>query len=130
MIERRADDRFAHRIARALDVGRLAKKKAHALSADLRDAGKVDLIPRDGREIDLEIAAVENFALRRVDRQRYGTRDRMVHVDEFYAETTQFDLVSRSDADELRLVDPLFAQFVVRQREGEFGAVDGLRNVF
>ena len=113
-----------------LDVRRFTEKKIYPLPSDFRNARQVDLIARDRREIDLKIAAVINSALRRIDEQRDRTGDRMVYVDELDTETAELDLVAGFYADELRLVDVLFAQFVVCQSEREFRSVYGHVDLF
>ena len=130
MIERGAHHRFTHRITGTLHIRRFAEQEFHPFPADLGNAGQVDLPARDGREIDLEVAAVEDPAVGRIDAERDRARDGMVHVDKFNAETAEFDLVARLHAHQMRLVDALFAQFVVRQRQCQLGAVYGRLHFF
>ena len=130
MVERGAYHRFAHRVSLPLHVRGFAQQKVDAFPSDLGNAGKVYLVARDGRQVYLEVAAVEDASLRRVDAQRHRARDRMVHIDEFHAETAEFDLILGLDATHIHLVEAVFAQFVVRERERQFGSEHGRADLF
>lgn len=130
MIERGTDHCFAHRVPLPLDVRRFAEQEFYAFPPDLRDAGQVDRLARNGRKVDLEIAAVEDTAVGRIDAQRHRARDGMVDVDKFDGKAPQLDPIAGADGVHLHLVEPMLAQFVVRQSEGEFRRVDGHIDLF
>ena len=130
MVERGADDRFAHGVTGALDVGRFAQQKFDPFPADLRNARKIDRFARDGRQVDLKVAAVEDLAVGRVDAQRHRTRDGVVDVDKFHRKAAELDFIARFYGVHLHLVEPMLAQLVVGESQREFGAVDGHVDLF
>ena len=69
-LERFADDFLTRRVARTLDVGRVAHQRKQSLLAKLTDADKVDHLTGNRRQVDLEVARVQDGAQRRGNRQR------------------------------------------------------------
>ena len=61
-LERFADDFLTRRVARTLDVGRVAHQRKQSLLAQLTDADKVDHLTGNRRQVDLEVARVQDGA--------------------------------------------------------------------
>ena len=87
----------------SLGVRRIAQQREDALPAQLAEARQIDHLAVDGREIDLEVAGVDDRADRRENRKAAGIGDRMVDSDEFDRQLAQPDLIAGLDDVELRL---------------------------
>ena len=125
VLERRADDLLAHRVPGALDVGGLAEIEKHALFAVFGDLFQIDGLARHGRQVDLEVAAMKDDPVRRLDRKRHRPRDGVIDVDEIDGERPRLDAVVRRDGAFRDVVHAVFAQFVVDERKRQLGAVEG-----
>ncbi|MFR6424645.1 MAG: hypothetical protein ACLUNO_02970 [Oscillospiraceae bacterium] len=74
-VKRLADDLLARRVARTLDVGRVAHQREHALLAQLDRCARRSIIsPETGVRSILKSPVCTNGAERRVDGQRDGIR--------------------------------------------------------
>ena len=124
MLECRADNLFAHRIAGALDIGGFTQIEQHALLAVFGNLGKVDGTSRNGCEVDLEIAAVENDAVRRLNGERQRTRNGVVYVDKIDGEHARAHAVLGLNGTFDDVVHAVFAQFVIDKRERQLGAIE------
>ena len=74
------------REARALGVRRVGQEQPHALAADLAEAGEVGAAAVDRREVDLEVAGVQDRAGGRAVRDRERVRHRVRHRHELAVE--------------------------------------------
>ena len=89
-----------------------------------REALEVEAVPIDGRLVHLEIAGVDDGALRRLDRETERTRDAVRHLDELHRERTEADLLSGLHPLEMLLVrQVVLAQLARREAEREIAAV-------
>ena len=129
MFERRSHDLFAHRIAGALDVGGFSEIEKHALFAVFGDLRKVDGLAGNGRQIDLEVAAVEDDPVRRLDGERHGSCDGVIDIDEVDREAPGLDAVLGSDGVLDHVVQAVLAELVVDERQGQFGSIDRRRRI-
>ena len=67
--QHRADARLRRRVAGLLGVGGVGQQQADALvGCDRADAGEVGAAAVDRREVELEVAGVQDHALGRVER--------------------------------------------------------------
>ena len=83
----RTDAGLARRVPVLLRVRRIAQQQAHALvGGDGTDARQVGATSVHGREIQLEVARVQDDPLRRVHGHREGVRNRVRHGDELHVE--------------------------------------------
>jgi hypothetical protein len=89
-VEALHDDALGGRIALALDVRGVAQQGQHALVAELAEAGQVDHAVLGGG-VDFKVAGHDDGADRRLDRERDGVGDRVVHVDELHGEAAGLD---------------------------------------
>ena len=125
LLERLADDLLARGVARALDVGRVAHQREQTLLAQLADAHEVDHLAGDRRQVDLEVARVQDGAERRGDGERYRIRDRMVGVDELDLEAAEPDRVTGADMVELDLLGhPVLGELGLDDAAGQTGRID------
>ena len=60
--------------ALAIDVGAVGEQRQHAGGAELGEPVEVDVLAVERRLVDLEIAGVDDDAVRRRDRQRDAVR--------------------------------------------------------
>ena len=86
-------------------------------SPTARDAGEVGRLAVDRRLIELEVAGVKDRAHRRAQRQRAGTRDRVVDVDELGLDLAVAHAVARLDRRELGFAELLLARLRLDQRD-------------
>ena len=78
------------------------------------------------REIDLEIAGMNNHAHRRLDRQRHAIHQRVCHPNGLDGERPDGELHLGLDLDQFDLIRKLVLfQLVVYVGQRELGAVDG-----
>ena len=123
--ERLADLGFAHGVALALDVGRFAQERQHALRAKLGKAGQVRDLPVNGREVHFEVAAEHHRARRAGNRQRHRARDGVVDVDKAHLEAAQTDFIARTHHIERHACDTVLLELEVHQRKRQLRAVQG-----
>ena len=69
-------------VAAPIDVRAVAEHRQHALGAQLREAVQVERLAAERRLIDLEVAGVDQHALRRADRHRHAVRHAVRDADE------------------------------------------------
>ena len=122
----RNDGAFAGRVAGALHVGRVLQQGQHAALAVLGKGVQVEGLVVERREIDLEVAGVDDDADRRIDGQRHAVHQRVGDADRLDGERADGELLLRRDLDELGFVEQLVLfelAFDIGQRE--LGGVDG-----
>ena len=121
---------LAHGVARALHVGGIRHQQLDAAGADGSQALEVRRLSRHGRKVNLEVPRVHHDAHRRMNRQRAGARDGVVHVDEFHAEAARHDGIAGLHLGELHLVaHVMLLELEVHQRAGKPRGIDGRGNL-
>ena len=112
-----------------IGVGGVGQEQADALvGGDGTDAGQVGEAAVDGREIELEIAGVEDDSLRRVERRGHAMGNRVGHGDELDVERSDLTALAIGHRDELgateeaRLLDA-----IAGETQGEGRTEDGER---
>ena len=124
-LERFADDFLTRRVARTLDVGRVAHQRKQSLLAQLTDADKVDHLTGNRRQVDLEVTRVQDGAQRRGDRQRNRIRNGVVGVDKLDLEAAELNRITGAHAVHLDLLGHLvLGQLGFDDAAGQSGRVD------
>lgn len=98
---------LTRRVARTLDVGRVAHQRKQSLLAQLTDTDKVDHLTGNRRQVDLEVTRVQDGAQRRGDRQRNRIRNGVVGVDKLDLEAAEFNRITGAHAVHLDLLGHL-----------------------
>ena len=114
---------LGRRIPLALDVGRVRQQQQDTLGGVLGQTLQIGGSVVDRRLVELEVAAVDDRAERRADRQRHGVDDRVGHVDRFDRERSHLPRLARPHHLELRRVEQvvlaqLLGQQARRHRRG------------
>ena len=123
-----ADGALARRRPLLLGVGAVAEQQQDTLVADAREPGQVGRLALHRRGVDLEVARVHDDARGRSHDQRARVRDRMRGVHPFDVEAAERLGVAGPHRVQLRCLDePVLAQLVAQESEGQRGAVDGHR---
>ena len=120
------DGAFAGRVAGALDIGGVLQKGEHAAFAVFGEGMQVEGLVVERREIDFEVAGVDDDADRRVDGERDAVDQRVGDADGLDGEGAEGELFFRRDLDQRDFVEELMLfelAFDVGQRE--LGGVDG-----
>ena len=87
--QHRADTGLRRRVTVFFGVGRVGQQQADAfVGRDRADAGQVGATAVDRREVELEVAGVQDHALRCVDGDRVRVRHRVGDRDELDVERT------------------------------------------
>src|SRR5580692_10709492 len=97
-------------MARALGIGGVGEHAEHALVADRRDSGEIGRLAVDRRLVEFEVAGMEDRSHRRPQRERAGSRDRMIHVNELGLDRAVTNAAARLDLCELDLPEFLLAR--------------------
>ena len=129
---RGADRRLRRREARTLGVGRVGEQEADAAVAagDLAEQREVGVAAVDRREVELEVAGVDDRALGREVRDRESVRHRVRDRDELALDRPDAPPFAVGHGDELGAIEhPRFFDAVAGQRERERRAVDRHRDV-
>ena len=124
--QHRTDAGLGRRVTRFLGVGRVGQQQADALvGGDGSDAGEVGATSVDRREIELEVAGVEDDSLRRVDRDRVRVGHRVGDGDELDVERTDHPPLAVLDDDQIGLAHQAgFFDAVAGQAERDRGSED------
>ena len=125
--ERRADGGFRGGEARAFGIRAVRQQHQHPTgpARDLTEASEVRTPPVDRREVDLEVAAVQDRALRRVVRRRERVRHRVGDRDELDVEGADLSALAVADRNQLGAVEqPRLLDAGAGQAERERRAVD------
>ena len=85
LLERVFDVRFRAGVAAAIDVRAVAEHRQHAFGAELREAVQIERLAVERRLIDLEVAGVQQHALRRAHDHRHAVRHAVRDADELDA---------------------------------------------
>ena len=111
---------------RLLGVGRVGHQQPDALvGRDRADAGEVGAAAVDRREVELEVAGVQDDTLRRVHRDRVGVRHRVGDGDELDVERADHPPLAVLDDDQVGLAQqPGLLDAVAGQAERDRRAVD------
>ena len=124
---RGADRRLRRREARPLGVRRVGQQQAHAAVAarELAEQREVGAAAVDRREVELEVAGVDDRARGREERDREAVRHRVRDRDELAVDRADAAALAVGDRDQLGAVEHArFLDAVARQRERERRAVD------
>ena len=84
-------------VAAAIDVGAVAEHRQHALGAQLREAVQVERLAVHRRLVDLEVAGVQQHALRRADHHGDAVGHAVRDADELQREGADGDDVAGLD---------------------------------
>ena len=129
--QHRADTALARRVTRLLGVGGVGQQQADAvLVGDATDARQIGDAAVDGREVELEVAGVQDHALRCVERGGEPVGHRVGDGDELAVEGPDAPPLAVDHGDELGAVEQArLLDAAARQAERERGAVDRERQV-
>ena len=120
------DGPLARRRPLLLRVGAVAEQQQHALVADARQPCQVGRLALHRRAVDLEVARVHDDAGGRAHHERACVRDGVGRVHPFDVEAAERARVARAHRVQLgRLDEPVLAQLVAQEAEGQRRAVDG-----
>src|ERR1017187_9493667 len=126
LVEARNDGPLAGRVAGALDVGRVLKERQDAALAVLGKGVQVECHLVERRQIDFEVAGVDDYADRCFNGQGHAIDQRVSDANGLDDEGTDSELFLGSDFDELDVVEQLVLfklAFDISQRE--LGGIDG-----
>ena len=117
--------------ARRIRIGGVSHQQPDAgIVGEGADTAEVGAAPVDRGEVELEVARVQDHALRGVERRDVARGDRVGHREEFAVERTDIDPVTVVHRPQFGvLVQTPLAKFVVDHAEGERRAVDRQRQV-
>ena len=132
VVQRFADDLLGGGVARQLGVGGVREQQQHPFDAPLRQAREVGALAADRRVVHLEVPAVDDDALRRVDDDAGGVRDAVADGEQLHAELPQVYLLAvgqhlQVDALAGAALLELDAYHALRQQAGVEGHVVQLR---
>ena len=117
---------FAGGGAGAFDVGRVLHQRQHALLAVFGEGVQVKHPVVGGREIDLEIAGVDDDAQRRMHGDRDGVHNGVRDLDGMNREWTELEAFSGHHLVEFGVIQQaVLFELVLHVGEGELGGVDG-----
>src|ERR1700739_4280642 len=120
------DGAFAGGVAGALDVGGILEKGEHAAFAVFGEGVQVESLVVEGREIDFEVAGMNDDADRRFDGEGNAINQRVGDADGLDGERAEGELFFRRNFDELDFVEELvFFELAFNISQREFGGVDG-----
>ena len=117
--------------ARRIRIGGVGQQQPDAgIVGEGADSAEVGAAPVDGGEVELEVARVQDHALRGVERRDVARGDRVGDREELAVERTDVDPVSVVHRPQLGvLLQTPLSEFVVDHAEGERRAVDRQRQV-
>ncbi len=129
--QRCADRCLARGVAGLFGIGRIRKEQAKALGfGNLTQPGQVGAPAVDRSEVELEVARVEDDALRRVDRNRVSMRHRVGDRDELDIERPDHPALAVLADDQLGAAEqPGLLDAVAGQPEGHRGTEDRERQL-
>ena len=96
LVEARDDGALAGRVAGALDVGRVLQQRQHAALAVFGEGVQVEGLVVERREIDLEVAGVDDDADGRFNGERDAVHQRVGDADGLDGEGADGELFSRA----------------------------------
>ncbi len=112
-------------VAAPIDVGAVAEERQHAFRAERREAMQVERVAGERGLIDLEVAGVDQHALRRADDHRHAVRHAVGDADELDLERPNREHVARRHRDlAVRRVDAVLLELGLDQRERQRRAVE------
>ena len=114
---------FRSGVAAAIDVGAVAEHRQHAFRAELREAVQVEGLAVERRLIDLEVAGVQQHALRRAHDDRHAVGHAVRDAHELQRERSDRNRRSGLDLDRLRL-ERVLLELVLDERQRQRRAVD------
>ena len=108
-----------------IDVRAVAEQRQHALGSQLREAGQVEGFAVERRLIDLEVAGMDDDALRRVDGHRHAIGHAVRHADELDPERADGHDVARLDRHQARSMrHPVLVELGLDERQRQRRAVE------
>ena len=127
-VERLADLLFAHRVARALDVGGIGQQRQHTPAPPRGERIEVGHLAVNGRVVDLEVARHDDRARRAGDGQRHRPRNGVAHLDELHLERADAHRLPGLHDVELDAGDIMLRELASYEGAGELRAVDRRRH--
>ena len=125
-VEAGNDGAFAGRVAGALDVGRVLQKGQDAALAVFGEGVQVEGLVVERREIDFEVAGVDDDADGRFDGEGHAVDQRVGDADGLDGEGAEGEFLLRRDLDERGFVEQLVLfEFAFDVGQRELGGVDG-----
>ena len=122
----RAHRAFAGRIAAAVDVGGVLQQGKHTLLAQFSKRVQVERLVIRRRQIDLEVARMQDDSDRRMDRQRHAIHQRVGHADRHDGEGSQRNAAAGNHLDQVGIIEQIVLfELALRQGQRELGSVDG-----
>ena len=125
LIEARADLTLGRGIAGLFDVCRIAEQRQHSIVAKLAEARDVHHAALYRRDVDLEVAGVDDCSDRGADGERHGIGDTVVHV--YKLDRKRAETEGRADllGEYLRIVQQIvLLKLQLNERCGERHRVD------
>ena len=123
-IEARFDGPLAGCIAGAIDVGGVLEQGEDAALAIFGEAMEVEGFTVGRRQVDFEVAAVDDDADRGFDGEGDAVDKGVGDADGLNGECAEGELFTGDDFDELGIFQSVFFKLAVDVGEGELGAVD------
>ena len=126
LVEAGNDGALAGRVAGALNVGRVLQQGQHAALAVLGKGVQVKGVAVERREVDLEVAGVDDDADRGFDGQRNAVHQRVGDADRLDGEGADGEFFLGDDLDQRGLVEQVMLfKIALDVGQGELGGVDG-----
>ncbi len=110
--------------ASALRVRGVGQHQVDALLREPGDRRVVGEHPVDRRLVELEVAGVQDVALRRAHEDAHRVRDGVIHGEEVERERPQRRVATRLDLAQLDVLDPRLVELALDEAEGETAAED------
>jgi hypothetical protein len=126
LVEAGNDGALAGRVAGAVDVGRVLQERQHAALAVLGKGVQVKGLVVEWRQVDLEVAGVDDDAHGSFDGQRHAIDQRVRYVDRLDGERADGEFFLGRDFDQLDFVEQLVLfKLALNIGQRELSGVDG-----
>src|ERR1039457_3538273 len=125
LVEARTHGALGGRVAGAIDVGGVLQQAEDALLAKLGKGVPVEGLGVGRREVDLEVAGVDDHADRSVNGERHAVHQRVGDANGHDGERPEGEAATGKNLDQFRVLEQaVLFQLAFHKSEGELGAVD------
>ena len=126
LVEARAHGAFGWGVAGAIDVGGVLQQAEDALLAEFGEGVEVEGLGVGRREIDLEVAGVDDGADGSVDGEGHAVHQRVGDADGHDGERPNGEAASGKNLDQLGVFEQaVLFELALDESQSELGAVDG-----
>ena len=113
-------------VSLAFDIGRILKQRQHALFSVLSEGVQIEEMIIRGRGIDFEIARMDNYAERRVNRERNTIHQAVGYADGMNRERPGLEALAGPHLAEVSVLEQsMLVELVLHVSQSELGAPDG-----